>query len=502
MKERCLPATVSDPHDALADRLRRIAAIDRAGGVLRWDQETYMPPGGTEPRARELSTLATLSHELLTADETGRLIDEADAEASTIDERATVREARWRYERAVRVPDALVEELSETASRAHTAWANAKHEDDFDTFAPYLERIVDLRRRYADAIDPSQPPYEVLFSDHEPWIPWDTARSAIASLREGLADLVDDAPEPSDPDPLPGPFPADDQLALMHDLLEALGYDFDHGRLDQSEHPFSTGNPYDARITTRLHEDDLLSGLTSTVHEFGHALYTQNLPREHLGTPLGASRNLVVHEANSRLWENHVARSLPFWRWLAPILAKRFDVATLDPSAAYRAANQVEPGLIRVDADELTYHLHIALRVEIETALVEGDMTVDEAPERWADRMDALVGVRPDTDREGILQDVHWSHGSIGYFPTYSLGSMLAAQFHQAIEREAGDLSAGIQEGRFGPIRAWLAENVHQHGQRYTTDELIEQATGEPLSAEAFLSYARGKYERVWHEGA
>ncbi len=489
---------MSDPHDALVDRLRRLSAIERAAGVLRWDQEVTMPPGGVEARAGELSALATTAHERWISDEMRRAIEAAEADAATRDERAVAREARWQHERRVRVPDTLVEQLSETTARAHSAWVDAKRASEFSTFEPFLEEIVDLRQRYAAAIDASRPPYEVLFEDHEPWLSWQTASDAIDELRAGLVDLVDQAPDPPADHALEGTWPIEDQHALMRDLLEALGYDFDRGRLDESEHPFSTGNPYDARITTHLHEDDLLSGLTSTVHEFGHALYTQNLPREHLGTPLGKSRNLVVHEANSRLWENHVARSRPFWRFLAPRLTKRFPQAgSLDAEACWLAANRVEPGLIRVDADELTYHLHIALRVEIEEQLIEGELAVSDAPVVWNDRMHDLLGVRPAEDREGILQDVHWSHGSIGYFPTYSLGSMLAAQLFETIEDEAGPLAGDIEAGRFAPIRTWLEENIHRHGQRFTTDALIREATGHDLDAAAFLDHAQATQDRV-----
>lgn len=498
MQGEPVASLVSDPVEALRERLRKAAAIERANGVLRWDQEVVMPPGGTPARARERAELSRLAHEAWTADAMRDAIEAADREASTRDERAIVREAVRKHQRLVRVPDDVVEALAEATSRAHAYWVEAKREDDFESFAPVLEEIVQLRRQYAGSIAPDRSPYAVLFEDHEPWLDWTQAREHLEALVEGLAPLVDQAPETPDADAgaLEGPWPTGVQREVFEELLEELGYDYDRGRIDESEHPFTTGNPHDARVTTRLHEDDLLSGLTSTVHEFGHALYTQNLPREHLGTPLGEDRNLVVHEANARLWENHVARSSGFWRWLAPTLEDAFD-REIDPFEAWRTANRIQPGPIRVDADEVTYHLHIAVRVGIEERLVEGELSVDEVPKAWNDRMEALVGVRPDNDREGVLQDVHWSHGSIGYFPTYSLGSMLAAQLAEAIEADAGPIAPMAHEGRFSPIRDWLAEHVHRHGQRFTTGGLVEHATGGELSPQPLIDYAEEKVDRV-----
>jgi carboxypeptidase Taq len=491
---------VSDAHEALREHLQSIHALDRTADVLRWDQETTMPPGGIEARAGELAKLATIQHDAWIGEDTEQLLERARSQAETGPERALVRETSRIRERKVRVPEELIEEITEATSRAQAAWEQAKRDDDFEPFADHLERVVGLKHRYADAIDPDRRAYAVLFEDFEPWMDLDDALAIVDDVAEGARELLAQAPEPGEQaseDALAGPWPEDTQRALLEELLATLGYDFDRGVLGDAEHPFSIGNRHDARIATNLHSDDLMSGLTSTVHEFGHALYTQGLPEHTFGTPLGASRDLVVHEANSRLWENHVARSRAFWRELAPRLEGAFD-RPVDPEAGWRAANVVQPSLIRVDADEISYHLHIKLRVELERELIRGELAVDELPQRWNDEMEALLGVRPDNDREGVLQDVHWSHGSIGYFPTYTLGSALAAQFTRALANDVGPLAKLVREGRYGEIAEWLGTNVHQHGSRYKTNALIERATGSELSAEAFLGHARERFGRLW----
>lgn len=493
---------MTDAHEALVEHLQRIDAVDRAADVLRWDQETTMPPGGIDARAGELSQLASIVHERWISEETGKRIEEARSQAATEKQHALVREANWIYERRARVPEQLVEEISETTARAQAAWEQAKREDTFGVFADHLKRIVDLQRAYAEAIDPDRDPYEVLFEDHEPWLGFDRAMVVVDEVAQGVQELVDEAPEPAEQVPenaLEGNWSEATQRALLEALLDELGYDYERGVVGEAEHPFSIGNVHDARIATNLREDHLLSGLTSTIHEFGHALYTQGLPVESFGTPLGGSRNLVVHESQSRLWENHVARSRPFWRLLAPRLEQHFD-RPVDPEAAWRSANLVEPSLIRVDADELSYHLHIKLRLDLERQLVRGELDVHDLPERWNDGMAELLGLRPATDRDGVLQDVHWSHGSIGYFPTYTLGSALAAQTEAAIEEDVGPVGKLVAEQRFGEIVSWLRDNVHQHGCRYTTSQLVEEATGQDLGSSAFLDHARDRFARLWDE--
>jgi carboxypeptidase Taq len=483
-------------YDKLVERVKKISNIGNAAGVLRWDQEVMMPEGGTPARSQQLATLSSVSHELLTEDETEKLLDEA--EPSDESEEAVVREVRRGYKRADRVPNELVEEISTETSEAHPVWTRAKENDDFEEFAPTLERLVELRREYADYVNPDVPRYEALFEEYEPYLGLDTAERVLGTLREELVPLVDDvlgsevsyeSLEGIDVD-------EDTQERMVRDALDALGYDWKRGRLDVAPHPFSSGTQFDARVTTRF-GDDPLDALTSTVHEFGHATYTLGLPDDEYGTPLGESRDLTVHESQSRLWENHVGRTLPFWEFFAP----RFNEATgadVTPRRAYEAANSVEEhNPIRVEADELTYHSHILLRFEVERALIEGEIEVDEVPQVWNEKHEKYLGFRPDTDAEGALQDIHWSHGSFGYFPTYSLGSVLAAQLDAKVRDEIA-LDEKTREGEFDPLRDWLRENVHQHGKRYKTDELIERATGDELRASYFVDYAEEKYGELY----
>ncbi|WP_121741826.1 carboxypeptidase M32 [Natronorubrum halophilum] len=496
-------AAASDTYDEFEQRVRRISNVSNAAGILQWDQEVVMPDEGTPARAQQLSTLSSLGHELLTADETGELLEELEAADLDGERAAVVREVRRRYDRATSVPQELVEEISQTTANAHPTWKRAREEDDFEQFAPTLETLVELKREYANHIDPDADPYAVLFAEYEPYLDLEAAERVLERLRDGLVPLID-AIEDSNADietnAFAGTFEDDDQEALARDVLDSLGYDWGRGRLDTAPHPFSSGTQFDARVTTRFEEDDLLGSITSTIHEFGHANYTLGLPDEGYGTPLGEARDLSVHESQSRLWENHVGRSRPFWEHFLPIVRERFSsLEDVTPEAAYESANQVyDDNLIRVEADELTYHLHIVIRFEIERDLISGDLAVEDVPEVWNDKYEEYLGVRPETDAEGCLQDIHWSHGSFGYFPTYSLGSVLAAQLYAAAEAELGALDDRIENGEFDDLNGWLRENVHRHGKRYTTPELIERATGEEYTADHFLEYVNSKYGELY----
>ncbi|WIV68057.1 carboxypeptidase M32 [Natrialbaceae archaeon AArc-T1-2] len=495
--------TDPDVYAEFEQRVTRIRNVDNAAGVLKWDQEVVMPDEGTPARAQQLSTLSSLSHELLTDEETGDLLEELESADLADEQAAVVREIRREYDRQTSVPRELVERISETTTNAHPTWKEAKAEDDFETFAPVLEELVSLKREYAEHVDPDADPYAVLFAEFEPYVDLETAEHVLERLRDELVSLIDaigDADADLATDAFDGEFDPDAQEALCRDVLDTLGYDWDRGRLDTAPHPFSSGTQFDARVTTRFDETDLLGSLTSTVHEFGHANYTLGLPDEGYATPLGEARDLSVHESQSRLWENHVGRSRPFWERFLPAVADRFPATDdVTPAEAYEAANQVyDDNLIRVEADELTYHLHIVIRFEIERELIRGELEVAEVPEVWNDKYEAYLGVRPETDAEGCLQDIHWSHGSFGYFPTYSLGSVLAAQLYAAAEDDLGDLDDRTREGAFDDLNGWLRENVHAHGKRYTTPELIERATGERLTADPFLEYAESKYGELY----
>ena len=491
--------SVDDTYEAFIDHVKQYHYLGDASAVLGWDQRVTMPDEGTPARAKQSSALSAVQHDLLTDDSLAGWLDELDG-AVEGDRAAVVREMRRKHERAVRVPDELVEQLSETQAAAHPVWKQAKADADFGAFEETLAELVDLRRSYAEAIDPDRDPYAVLVEDYEPYIPLAGIESVLEQLREELPPLID-AIGDSDTelaDPFEESYNETAQRALVREALDLLGYDWDRGRLDTAEHPFSTGTQFDARVTTRFSPSEPLEALGSTVHEFGHASYTLGLPDSEYGTPLGSARDMTVHESQSRLWENHVSRSLPFWRLFAPHVEEHLGVSA-DPQALYEAANEVHhDNLIRVEADELTYHLHIVVRWEIERDLIRGDLEVGEVPAVWNEKMAEYLGVRPENDAEGCLQDTHWAGGAFGYFPTYSLGSVLAAQLFAAAERELGDLDDRIETGEFDPLAEWLTGSVHRHGCRYTTPELVRSATGEDLTAAYFLEYAREKFGSLY----
>ncbi len=490
---------VPAPYPAFRDHVRRYNYLGDAGGVLRWDQEVMMPEDGTPARAKQNSALSTVHHDLLVADDLADWLDDLEEQSLPPAETAVVREVRRDHDRARQVPSDLVERISEATSNALPVWKEAKEAADFDHFTETLRELIDLRREYAAEIDPDRDPYEVLFEDHEPYLGIETAESVLEELAEELppviADIADSGVELATP--FTETYDEADQLSLVRAALDDLGYDWDRGRLDTAPHPFSTGTQFDARVTTRFDPEDPLDALSSTIHEFGHAQYTLGLPDEHYGTPLGQSRDLTIHESQSRLWENHVARSRAFWEHFAPRVEDHLSVDT-SPRALYEAANRVKPdNTIRVEADELTYHMHIVLRFEIERDLIRGDLDVEEVPGVWNEKMEDYLGVRPESDADGALQDIHWTHGSFGYFPTYTLGSVFAAQLAATIESEL-PLDEQVRNGEFGPLREWLTEEIHTHGCRYTTDELVQQATGEGFTASYFLDYVTEKFGALY----
>jgi len=490
-----------DAYEQLVEKVTTLTAVSDASSLLSWDQQVTMPEGGTPARSRQLSTLSAIHHERLTQDELADLLDELESTELTDERAAVVREVRREQERAVRVPTDLVQRISELTSEALPVWEEAKAEDDWESFAPYVEELVELKRRYAEHVDPDRDPYAVLFEEYEPCLPLEQAEEILADLRETLVPMIEEiraseTPITTDAFAAHAPYGVEAQEELSREVLTALGYPWERGRLDTSSHPFSMGTQFDARVTTRFNEDDPVEALLSTIHEFGHASYNLGLPDDAYGTPLGQHRGLSVHESQSRLWENHVGRSAAFWEQFLPTFQERFPAAAdVTPREAYESVNQVyEDNLIRVEADELTYHLHIVIRFEIERALIVGDLDVADVPEVWNDKYEEYLGIRPETDAEGCLQDIHWSHGSFGYFPTYSLGSVLAAQLYAAAEDDLGDLDARTREGEFEPLMSWLNEQVHAHGQRYETNELVREATGEDFAADAFVDYVTEKY--------
>jgi carboxypeptidase Taq len=485
-----------DAYDDVLEQFERVTYLQDGGSYLNWDQEVMMPDDGTPARAKQLSTISGVRHDLLTDDVVADGLAELDESSLPQPQAAEVREVRRQYERAARVPRDLVERISEETSNALPVWKEAKAESDWSTFAPKVETLLDLKREYAEHIDPDADPYAVLFADYEPYLDLSVAEDVLTTLRDELVPLIDEI-KTSDTelaDPFGGTYSDDTQMELCRSLLDTLGYDWDRGRIDVAPHPFSLGTQFDARVTTRFDEGDPVGAIGSTIHEFGHATYTLGLPQEHYGSPLGQHRGLTVHESQSRLMENHVGRSRAFWGLVTDEVNEHLGT-DITPQEGYEAANQIYPeNRIRVEADELTYHMHIVLRFEIERDLVAGDLDVEEVPAVWNEKMEEYLGVTPENDAEGCLQDIHWSHGSFGYFSTYSLGSVLAAQLFAAAEADIPDLDGKIRAGEFDPVHDWLTENVHGHGQRYETNDLVREATGSGFSAEPFVEYATAKF--------
>jgi carboxypeptidase Taq len=491
-----------DAYDDLLDRYGRLVNVDAANGLLRWDQQVAMPEGGFPARSEQQSALSTVHHDLLTDEAVAAdLAALADADLDG-DRRAAVRDIRRQHERAATVPDDLVETHARRSSEANETWQAAKAEDDFDAFAPVLDELTDLRRERAAHIDPDRPAFAVLFEDTEPHLPLSTVERVLETLKERIPPLVEEIREDGDDLPTPfrdaAPFDDDTQMALSEAALETVGYDFERGRLDQSAHPFTSGTQFDCRVTTRFREHDPLAGLMMTLHEFGHAQYNLSLPQEAYGTPLGQSASSGVHESQSRFWENHVGRTKAvFDLFLPTVKDHRPGTENVTVDEAHRAANRIEPSnLIRVEADELTYHMHIVVRFEVERALLAGDVDVADVPRLWNEKMEEYLGVVPDTDTDGCLQDIHWCSRFVS-FQNYTVGSVLAAQLDAAM-REDLDVDGLVREGEFGPLREWLADSVHRHGRRHPTDELVEVATGEPLTADYYLDYAESKFRDLY----
>ena len=501
--------------EPLTRRLVEIQHLKSAASLLSWDQETYMPAGGGTARADQLATLEGLAHDKLVSPEVQRLleqwVDPATGQARTDGRepwddpsRALLREI-WRdYRRATKLPSEFVTRLAREASLSQQVWGEARAENDFKKFLPNLRTLVALKREEADYVGYQASPYDALMDSYEPGMTVAHLTPLFAALKTRLVPLlrrVLDSPIRIDDSCLHRAYETDRQMAFGKLVLTAMGYDFARGRLDLSAHPFTTSfHPTDVRVTTRVFETDLPSCLFSCLHEGGHGLYDQGLEPERYGTPLGDSLSLGIHESQSRLWENSVGRSLSFWRCFYPMLQQIFPdqlrAVGLEPFHA--AINRVQPSLIRVEADELTYNLHIMIRYEIERALIEDGMDVADLPVAWNEKMRTYLGIVPETDSAGVLQDVHWSLGAIGYFPTYTLGNLYAAQFYDQARMEIADLDDHIAAGRLTILTKWLNQKIHRWGRTFTVEHLVQRVTGGTLSPEPFLQYVEQKYGQLY----
>lgn len=472
--------------------------------LLEWDEETCLPRSGVSHRSEQLALLAGLLHdrstdpridELLAAVEGSDLV--ADPESPYA---VNVRELRRAYDRERRLPRRLVEEVARVTALAYAAWADAREIADFSRFRPWLDRILALARDEADAVGYAETRYDALLEDFEPGLTTSQVSALFAELRRELIPLVQAVPPAGRRgrnSVLRREYPVDRQRIFAEAVANAVGFDFDRGRMDTSVHPFCTSlGPGDCRITTRFSARDFAGGFFGVLHEVGHALYEQGLDPEHYGTPMGETTSVGLHESQSRLWENFVGRSRSFWRHFFPRARGVFHEALRDVKldAMVAALNRVEPSVIRVDADEVTYNLHILVRFEIEQALLSGDLSTRELPGAWSSAYSDCLGVTPANDREGCLQDGHWAEGLIGYFPTYTLGNVYAAQLVAAAGAALGDLDEQFARGEFGGLLAWLRDRIHRHGQRYTAAALVERATGSPPSSRWLIESLRARY--------
>lgn len=486
-----------------------VTSLGHIAALLEWDQETYMPDGAAEGRAAQISMIVGLHHEKTVAAEWGDLFSALDYEGGDTPEglkeldSAFLRESFKRWKKKVRVPQRLVEDLAGATSRSQSAWAAARKADDFPAFAPHLETVIALEREYAKVIEPDSDAYDTLLDEYEPGATGAEIENVFDGLAIGLRDLMDritsgEAPEN---DFLEKSYNIELQNDFGKIIQKYMGYDTNRGRLDLSIHPFTTTlGPDDVRVTTRYDENLVLSGLFSNIHEAGHGLYEQGFDKAIQGTVLADGTSLGVHESQSRFWENTVGRSRAFWdRWYRDF-QNRFpeNLKGINADSFYRAANSVQPSLIRVEADEVTYSFHIIIRFRLEKALISGELKVADLPAAWRDAYQELLGITPSDDAEGCMQDIHWSAGLFGYFPTYALGNLYAAQFTRTMEEKLGPLSSLIAEDRVSAVLQWLRENIHQHGRIYPPGDLCRRVTGKPLDPAHFLDSLNQKYAEVY----
>jgi len=492
-------------YQRLIARVQDVGRMRAVSELLDWDQEVLMPDKGVNARAEQTALLAGLAHERLVSDETKELVDEAEVPGDDLPATTNLRETKRVFKRAASVPTELVKELARVTSHAKNAWAKAREMSHFPTFAPHLAKIIELEKDVAERIGYTTEPYDALMDEFEPGAKAAEVEALFAQLRDFTADLVErtrQAPNQPDASILKRHYPKEKQATVARRFSEALGFDFTAGRIDVSVHPFCTspGGPGDVRITTRYFEDFLPASLFGVMHETGHALYEQGLPAERACTPSGQAVSLGIHESQSRLWENMVGRGRAFWSRHFDSLKADFPEAlgdvTLDQF--YGAINTVSPSMIRVEADEVTYNLHIILRFEIERALFTGSLDHADVPEAWNEKMRKSLGIVPKDDSKGCLQDVHWSMGAFGYFPTYTLGNLYAAQFFAQARRDLPDLDGVLAKGETRPLLDWLRDRIHRHGQCYRAGELVERVTGKPLSIEPFKAYITEKVSGVY----
>jgi carboxypeptidase Taq len=491
------------PYQQLEQEFRRLHAFRSAASLLRWDSAVMMPRGSSDLRGEQLAALETESHSLLTSPRVSRLLDRAEANAQGLEtlQVANLREMRRERDHAIATPNSLVSRLAKATSKAEVKWVEAKQKSDFKLFAPHLEEVVNLLRDKATLLGKALnlDPYDALVDEFSPGLRSAEIDTIFKTLGHRLPGLIQDAIDLQAKRPpleIGGRFTASKQRQLAQEIMKALGFPFDRGRLDESEHPFTGGVPGDIRITTRFNATDPLTGLMGVLHETGHAMYDVGLPEAWRGQPVGRDRGMAMQESQSLLLEMVICRNRPFLKYLRPLFEKSFGVngPEWEVDNLYRLLIRVRRSLIRVDADEVTYPVHIMLRYELENEILKGELKIQDLPEVWNTRMQDRLGVRPTNDADGCLQDVHWAVGSFGYFPSYALGAVIAGQLYESLRSERGSLDDEIAAGQFAGLFDWLRQNVHSAGASVSTPELIQNATGKPLSAGPWLRYIEGKY--------
>lgn len=492
----------------LKEIMGTLTDLGHASTLLGWDQEAYMPPGGVESRGRALATLGKMSQEIGTDEKVGKLIEAlepwAEEQDPDSDDARLIVVSRRAYDKAVKVPPEMVAERAMLSAEANAAWREARQKSDYSIFEPFMEKIIDFNQRYADLFKPYDHPYDTLLDNFEPKMKTADVQKIFADIRPQQVELIEAVSnaEQVDDSVLHKHYPEAEQLAMGEEISKAMGYDFSRGRQDKVTHPFASNIGFgDQRITYRVDENFFNTYIFSIMHEAGHALYEQGIPKSLSRTSLYGGTSLAIHESQSRLWENLVGRSLPFWEWYYPKLQERFPEQTEGVSLKnfYKAINKVEPSFIRVEADEATYNLHIMLRLEIEIGLLEGTITVKDLPEVWNDKFEKYLGIRPRNDAEGCLQDVHWSFGYFGYFSTYALGNLVSSQLWEKINEDITDLDDKTRAGEFSELLTWLNEKVHAHGSKYYPQDLVQRVTGSKINGEPYIKYLNNKFSDIYN---
>jgi carboxypeptidase Taq len=484
--------------------LAEVSDLNAASSLLGWDQQTYMPRAGAEARGQQMGTLGKIAHEMFVSDKVGKLLDELKgAYPEGSDEAALVRVTKRDFDKQTRVPAAFIVEQAQVTSAANEGWVEARQKSDFSIFEPHLAKVVDLTRRYIDFFPKADHPYDTLLDDFEPGMKTAEVQSIFAELRKKQVKLLQAIAEKKQVDDsfLHLKYPEAKQRAFGEKVITAFGVDWNAFRQDKSPHPFCTSfSINDVRITTRFSKDFLNPALFGTMHETGHGFYDGGTNPDYERTSLAGGASLGVHESQSRMWENLVGRSLPFWQHFYPLLQKTFPSQLGDVSLRkfYKAINKVEPSLIRVEADEATYNMHIMLRLEIEIAMVEGAVALKDLPALWNAKMKEYLGIVPPNDAQGVLQDIHWSFAGIGYFSTYSLGNIISAQLWEKINNDIPDLPAQIRKGKFDSLLGWLRANVHIHGRKYDPQDLVQKVTGSRIDPRPYLRYLETKFSDVY----